>query len=318
MRLILPTLIVVVASGCAGSFRGPDTCTEIHFDATYVLARWAGWTPEEALAIAAADAWTDQHAETTSVATERRLVAGIVNPVTLPWVLCAGTADIVVDGEGPSRAYGRRTAEATAWAVPSMSHRLHFPAVGLRSPVLPAFYVNPASGEIEYGNAEARRVLERAFLDLQSHDEDLDATLALLGIGLHTLQDSIKHSGFCAAQGHIGADPDPDRICTDLGAAVLSAEVTLNSLRYARRLVAGTSGRPPQGWREAFRKVFSDHAPSAQAAEERWAVYVREQLREDTPGRTGLLRRWQQAGGEDAFTRALEKVQETLALTGTK
>jgi hypothetical protein len=312
MRTILPVLTALAVTGCAGTFRGPDTCTEIHFDATYVLARWAGWSAEEALTIAAADAWTDQHPDTTSVATERRLLAGLVNPLTIPWVLCSGTADLIAEGEAPSRAYGRRVAEATAWAVPSTGHQLHFPAVGLRSPVMPAFFINPVSGEIEYGNAEARRVLERAFLDLQSHDEDLDATLALLGIGLHTLQDSIKHSGYTACQGHIGAQPDPDRACSNSGAAVLSAEVTLNSLRYARRLVAGSSGRPPQGWRESIRRVFSDHAATVEAAEQRWAQYVRDEFKEETPGRYGLLARWQEAGGEAAFVRALLRVEETL------
>src|SRR5579864_4352997 len=126
MRHILPILAALVVTGCAGAFRGPDTCTELHFDATYVLARWAGWSPKEALTIAAANAWTDQHADTTSVATERRIVAGIVNPTTLPWVLCCGTVDLVAGGEGPSRAYGRRIAEVTAWAVPSTGLRLHF------------------------------------------------------------------------------------------------------------------------------------------------------------------------------------------------
>lgn len=312
MRLVLPAALALALPGCAGAFRGPDTCMEIHFDATYALARWAGWPAEEALAIASADAWTDLHPDTTSVATERRLLAGLVIPVAIPWVLCAGTADVVAGDAGPGRAYGRRVAEATAWAVPATGHRLHFPAVGLRSPVLPAFYLNPVSGEIEYGCAEGRRVLERAFLDLQSHDEDLEATLALLGIGLHTLQDSIKHRGYTAAQGHIGAEPNPDSPCCDAGAAILSAEVTLNSLRYARRLVAGSSGRPPRRWREMIRRVFHDHGPSVEDAERRWADFVREQFQEDSPGRTGLLARWRESGGEEPFGRALQKVEDLL------
>jgi len=312
MRHILPILAALATTGCAGAFRGPDTCTEIHFDATYVLARWAGWSPEEALIIAAANAWTDQHADTTSVAAERRFVAGVVNPVTLPWMLCRGTIDWVAEGEEPPRAYGRRMAEATAWAVPSTGHRLHFPAVGLRSPVLPAFYLNPVSGEIEYGNAEARRVLERAFLDLQSHDEDLPGTLALLGIGLHTLQDSIKHSGYAAAQGHIGAHPDPDSPSSNVGAAMLSMEVTLNSLRYGRRLVSGSSSPAPSGWKEKVRRILAVEAPTVEAAERRWAAFVREQFHEEAPGRYGLLERWKNAGGEEVFARALVKVEEAL------
>jgi len=312
MRGLLPALAALAVTGCAGAFRGPDTCTEIHFDATYVLARWAGWSAEEALTIAAANAWTDQHSDTTSVATERRLAAGLVNPISLPWAICRGTIDLVAEGEEPTRAYGRRIAEVTAWAVPSTGHRLHFPAVGLRSPVLPAFYLNPVSGEIEYGQAEARRVLERAFLDLQSHDEDQEGTLALLGIGLHTLQDSIKHSGYTAAQGHIGAHPDPDTACCNPSAMMLSIEVTLNSLRYARRLARGTSTPPPPRWKESLRRVFTDHAATVEAAERRWAEFVREQFQEEDPGRYGLLERWQAVGGEAVFRRALVKVEETL------
>jgi len=312
MRSVLPALVALAVTGCASAFRGPDTCTEIHFDATYVLARWAGWSAEDALTIAAANAWTDQHSDTTSVATERRLVAGIVNPISLPWVICRGTVGLVAEGEEPSRAYGRRIAEVTAWAVPSTGHRLHFPAVGLSSPVLPAFYLNPVSGEIEYGNAESRLVLERAFLDLQSHDEDREGTLALLGIGLHTLQDSIKHSGYTAAQGHIGAHPDPDTACCNVSAMMLSMEVTLNSLRYARRLAGGSSAQPPPRWKESLRRVFTDHAATVEAAELRWAEFIREQFQEEALGRYGLLERWQAVGGEAVFTRALVKVEETL------
>jgi hypothetical protein len=312
MRIILPILAAVSTLGCSGMMRGPENCTEIHFDATYVLARWAGWPADEALTIAAANAWTDRHADTTSVATERRILGGLVNPVTIPWIVWTGMSDVVVDGESPGRAFGQRAAEITAWAVPSTGHLLHFPAVGLRTAVMPAFYLNPVSGEIEYGNAEARRVLERAFLDLQCHDEDRDATLTLLGIGLHALQDSIKHSGYTASRGHIAAHPDPDSACCNLGAAILSAEVTLNSLRYARRLAAGSSSRPPKGWKEAFRRVFEETAGVPEAAEARWALFVREQFHEEGAGREARLARWQTEHGEDAFTRALVRVEETL------
>lgn len=312
MRTILPLLAALSIVGCSGVLRGPENCTEIHFDATYVLARWAGWSPDEALTIAAADAWTDRHHDTTSVATERRLLGGLVNPVTIPWILWTGMGDVVVDGENPGRAFGQRAAESTAWAVPATGHLLHFPAVGLRTAVLPAFYVNPVSGEVEYGNPEARRVLERAFLDLQTHDEDLEATLILLGIGLHQLQDSIKHSGFNASRGHIGADPDPDSACRNPGAAILSAEVTLNSLRYARRLVTGSSSRPPRGWKETFRRVFEETAGKPDLAEARWARFVEEQFHEAPCGRETRLTRWQSDRGEEAFTRALVKVEETL------
>lgn len=296
--------------GCAAALRGPDTCADIHFDATYVLARWAGWPEAEARAIAAADFWTDRHDETTSVATERRVLAGAANPITIPWVLVAGTADILVEGETPRRAFGRRAAEMTAWAVPSLGHQLHFPAVGLHSPVLPAFYINPVSGEIEYGNALARRVLERAFLDFQSHDEDTEASLALLGIGLHTLQDSVKHSGFSAAHGHIGARPDPDEACCNLDAATLSAEVTLNSLRYARRLVAGFSSKPPPGWKQALRAVYS--AESGENPQARWSAFVKKQFGDVYPSREILLGQWLSGPGVEAFERALDRVRESF------
>src|SRR5882672_3501538 len=125
MKMILPILAALAAAGCTSVMRGPDTCAEIHFDATYVLARWAGWSPSESLTIAAADAWTDHHPDTSSVATERRIVAGIVNPLTIPWVVCSGTYDLVAEGDTPARAYGRRVAEATAWALPATGHLLH-------------------------------------------------------------------------------------------------------------------------------------------------------------------------------------------------
>lgn len=291
--LVIPTLAATV--GCAGAMRGPDTCAEIHFDTTYVLARWAGWSDREALAISAADFWTDKHGETNSVATEWRVLGGIVNPGTIPWVLCFGFGDLVVSGDSPSRAFGRRVAESTAWAVPALGHRLHFPAGGPSSTVAPAFFVNPASGEIEYGNAEARRVLERAFLDLQTHDEDLDAVLALLGIGLHTLQDSFKHQGYESRRGHIGADPDPDQACCDLNRTLTCAEATLNSLRYARRLAVGRSSAPPSGWKQMLRARFSGA-----------------QSRIEMPDREALVERWLQGRGEDAFDRALDRVREAL------
>ncbi len=294
MKIVSILAILATTAGCAGALRGPDTCADIHFDTNYVLARWAGWSEREALAISAADFWTDKHGETNSVATEWRLLGGGVNPVTIPWVLCFGVGDMIVVGESPSRAFGRRVAESTAWAVPSLGHRLHFPAGSTREPVSPAFFVNAGSGEIEYGNAEARRVLEWAFLELQAHDEDRDALLALLGIGLHTLQDSYKHCGYTAARGHIGANPDPDQPCCDVETTLACAEVTLYSLRYARRLTVGRSTAPPPGWKEALRRHFLAKEPG------------------EFPDRGVLLERWQRERGEEAFDRALERVRDAL------
>jgi hypothetical protein len=302
----------VLATGCSAAMRGPDTCAEIHFDATYVLARWAGWPEQEARAIASADFWTDRHDETNSVATERRVAAGILNPLTVPWVVCASVGDMVIDGDSPSRAVGKRVAESTAWAVPSMGHRLHFPAIGLRTAVLPAFYVNPASGEIEYGNAEARRVLERAFLFLQTRDEDEEAVLALLGIGLHSLQDSFKHCGYSASQGHIGIPDDPDRPCCNLGTTMLSAEVTLNSLRYARRLATGTSSAPPPGWREKLRAVFAQQVPPGEDPSRRWSRFIQDSFGETYTSRYETLETWKLEGGEIDFGRAVVRARTTL------
>ena len=312
MKLTSILLVLATTVGCAGAMRGPDTCADIHFDTTYVLARWAGWSPRESLCISAANFWTDKHGETNSVATEWRLLGGVVNPVTIPWVLCFGLGDMIVVGETPRRAFGGRVAESTAWAVPSLGQRLHFPAGDSREPVTPAFFVNPASGEIEYGNAEARRALERAFLELGAHDEDRDAVLAFLGIGLHTLQDSFKHCGYTAQRGHIGARPDPDQACCNLERTLASAEVTLNSLRYARRLATGRSSAPPAGWKEALRIHFSDATRSQDTADRGWASFVRLQFRDDYADRDVLLERWRRDGGEEAFDRALEKVRDAL------
>lgn len=302
MRIVPIAALLSLTAGCAGALRGPDTCADIHFDTTYVLARWAGWTEDEALAISASNFWTDKHGETNSVATEWRLLGGAVNPLTIPWVLCFGVGDMIVAGQSPSRAFGRRVAESTSWAVPSLGHRLHFPAGTPSDPVGPAFFVSPGSGEIEYGNAEARRVLEQAFLDLQTHEEDVEATLALLGIGLHTLQDSFKHCGYTAAQGHIGAHPDPDDACGNVETALASAQATLNSLRYARRLMSGRSGGPPPGWKDSLRRWLTTSR----------ATGIRTQFGEEHADRDALLERWRKAGGEEAFDRSLERVRDAL------
>src|SRR5262245_60806873 len=308
MRLTSILAILATSAGCAGALRGPDTSADMHFDTTSVLARWAGWSEQEATAISAADFWTDKHGETNSVATEWRFLGGVVNPITIPWVLCFGVGDMVVVGEAPGRAFGRRIAESTAWAVPSLGHRLHFPAQTTSQPVAPAFFINRETGEIEYGNAEARRVLEWAFLELQAHEEDREAVLALLGIGLHTLQDSFKHCGYTALRGHIGANPDPDHPCCNLDITLACAEVTLKSLRYARRLATGRSSAPPAGWKESLRLHYS--SPSASG--ERWAAFARAQFGEEIPQRAVLLERWQKSGGEAAFDRSLERVRDAL------
>jgi hypothetical protein len=304
MKALTAVLALGVTAGCSGVLRGPDACTEIHFETTYALARWAGWPPEDAAAIAAADAWTDQHGDTTSVATERRVLGGLVNPLTIPRVLTSALGDMLMEGEPPRRAFGRRVAEATAWTVPDLGLRLHFPARSIHAPVTPAFFVNPTTGDLEYGNADARRVLEQAFLDLETRDEDGAATLALLGMGLHTLQDSFKHCGFDGAAGHIGACPDPDTAGSDLGLALRSADATLHSLRYARRLAAGRSASPPPAWKEQLRLVLADGSP------DRWTRFFRLRFGEPIPDRDALVERWRTGGGDEAFARAVARARE--------
>jgi hypothetical protein len=312
MKLIFLSAAVAAGWGCVPAYRGPETCTEIHFDATYVLARWAGWSPREAGAIASANALTDEHPETSSPAGEWRLLAGLFNPLTIPWVLCSAGSDILTEGQSLGRAIGRRTAEATAWGLPVLCHRLHFPAAGLYQPVSPAFRIDSATGQIEYGNSEGRRVLERAFLDLETREEDSEATLALLGMGLHTLQDSFKHAGYCAALGHLGVHPNPDEARTNPGLAVEISAATLAALRYSRRVMYGTAPKPPPRWKESVRRIFDQSDGIPENARERWASFVREELQDDYPSRDMLRTRWRREGGIEAFERALDRAKEVL------
>jgi hypothetical protein len=312
MKLILLSAAVAAGWGCVPAYRGPETCTEIHFDATYVLARWAGWSPREAGAIASANALTDEHPETSSPAGEWRLLAGLVNPLTIPTVLCSVGSDLLTGESSIGRSFGRRVAEATAWGLPRLCHALHFPANGLQTPVAPAFRIDDATGEIQYGNAEGRRVLERAFMDLQVHDEDEEATLALLGIGLHSLQDSFKHAGYCAALGHLGVRPNPDEACTNVEVTLQLSTATYAALRYSRRLQTGTSPLPPAKWKEALRRLFRQSNREPEDAKARWAVFVREEFGDDYPTRDSLRDYWRRHGGMQAFERALEGAKEVL------
>lgn len=306
MKVWTAAVLLCASVGCSSAMRGQDTCTEIHFETTYALARWAGWTPDEAVAIAAADAWTDQHGDTTSVATERRFGAALVNPLTIPRVVTAVLGDMLMEGEPPGRAVGRRVAEATAWGVSTFALRLHFPADGIHSPVTPAFFVNPATGDLEYGNAVARRVLEQAFVNLETHDDDVAATLALLGMGLHTLQDSFKHCGFDGAMGHIGARPDPDVATGDLALTLRSAQATLQSLRYAHRLATGRTENPSAEWKADLVRVLTSTSAG------RWPEFFKMRFGESLPDRDRLLELWRTGGGDEAFDRAVAQARELL------
>lgn len=312
MKVLLLLAAVAAGWGCVPAYRGLETCTEIHFDATYVLARWSGFEPREAGAIASANALTDEHPECNSPAGEWRLIAGLLNPLTIPWVLCATGNDLLLSGQPAGRAFGSRAAEATAWGVPRLCHALHFPAEGLYTPVSPAFAVDPVTGQIEYGAAGGRKVLERAFLDLLTRDEDTEATLALLGIGLHSLQDSFKHAGYCAALGHLGVRPNPDEARTQPEVKVQLSAATLASLRYARRLLYGTAPPPPPGWKDLLQRNFEKSDGNPEHAKELWATFVREELEDDYPNRDVRRRQWRREGGIQAFERALGRAKEVL------
>jgi hypothetical protein len=299
------------AAGCATVLRGGDADREVHLHLTYFMARAAGFDEREARDIAAADCYTDEHPETNSVATERRVLGGLVNPVTIPRIVVGSVADCAFGAETPKRGFGRRTAEATAWALSPLAHRLHFPALGMYERVEPAFVTDARTGEIYYNNREAIAVLEQAFRALETRDPDAPRALALLGIGLHTLQDSYKHRGFCGALGHIGVSPDPDDISRDLGMALEIAEATLHSLRYARGLLKG--GAPPlrADWKGAVERLYAAPLRDGESRQDRWTALIRGGFGDDYGAWEEWRGRWMDEGG-GAFDRALDRVRAIL------
>jgi hypothetical protein len=304
---ILPVLLALAAGGCSAALRGPDTDADIHLHATYYLARSAGFGPESSLKISAANCFTDIHPDTTSVATERRLAGGFANPISLPRILAFGFADWV-SGESFARSIGGRTAETTAWVLSPLALRLHFPARDLHDAVKPAFSRDPATGEVFYNNRESIAVLELAFLALDTRDPDLERTLALLGIGLHTMQDSLKHAGFTPALGHIGAHPDPDDLSLNPDLAIEIAEATLHSLLHARRNLHGSAPVLGETWKTALRKVYETPLGEGESFESRWIALIRATFGDDYGPWAATRDAWG-VSGEHAFERAIGRIR---------
>ncbi len=305
---MLTVLLALAAGGCSATLRGPDTDADIHLHATYYLARAAGFEPEASLKIAAADCFTDVHPDTTSVATERRLAGGLANPISIPHILFFGGADWVSGSEPLARAMGGRTAEITSWVLSPLGTRLHFPARGLHDAVKPAFARDPVTGEIFYNNRDAMAVLERAFLALDTRDPDVDRTLALLGVGLHTMQDSLKHAGFTPARGHIGADPDPDDLSLNVDLGLEIAEATLYSLLHARRMLRGRAEVPGDQWRAALRRVYETPLAGGETRDARWIALIRATYGDDYGPWPATREAWG-ASGEQAFERAIARIR---------
>jgi hypothetical protein len=315
MKTTLVLLVIAgssAVSGCGSVLRGGDDDLSVHFHLTYSMARSAGFDQDESLKIAASDYFTDEHPRTSSVATERRLVAGIANPLVIPGILFSAVYDVTFAGERPARAFGARTAEFTSWGLSSTALKLHFPAHRIYDQTRPVFGKDLRSGELYLSNREAVELLEAAFRNIETKDEDLERTLALLGIALHTLQDSYKHVSYCGAQGHIGANPSPDSISGDLPMLIEIAEATFASLRHAYRRIHDAPHRAPGDWRAVVRHVYESPSEPEAGSEDRWTRVIAE-IHGDTLGTWDeLRRRWIQVEGDQAFERALEKVERIL------
>jgi hypothetical protein len=294
--------------GCASTLRGPDTDHDVHFHLTYFLARTAGFDAARSLAIAGANSFTDEHPETTSVGTERRVLGGLVNPVTIPRIMLFASGDLFLSGESLKRCFGRRTAEATAWTLSPLAYRLHFPAADMYAKVRPAFVHDPKTGELTYNNGEAVEVLERAFRALETRDPDEARALALLGIGLHTLQDSYKHRDYCAAQGHIGAAPDPDDVSWDVPTALRIAESTYCSLAHTRRLLGIQEPIGRLDWKGAIERLYSEPLGAEEQWRDRWIGLIRATFGDVLRGWEQLRDPWRMENAA-AFERALEGVR---------
>ena len=309
-RMMVVAAASLAALGCSSALRGADADRDVHLHLTYYMARAAGFDEADARAIASADCATDEHPETTSVGTERRFVGGLLNPVTIPRIVGLGLADLVFAEGTPGRAFGSRTAEATAWTLTPLALRLHFPARGMHDRVEPAFVTDARTGEVYYNNREAVTVLEQAFRALETHDPDVSRALALLGIGLHTLQDSYKHAGFCGALGHIGQWPDPDDVSRTPGLALEIAEATLNSLRHAKRLLEGGGRRPAPAWREEFEGLYRRPLGGGECRQDRWIAWIRGSFGDGYGTWEETRERWLEAGGAEVFERALDRVRD--------
>jgi hypothetical protein len=297
------------AAGCTSALRGGAADLDVHLHTTYLVAREAGFGAREARLIAAANYWVDLHPATSSVGTERRLLGGLVHPLAAPSILAFGLSDMVLRGESPARAFGSQTARATAWALSPMAHRLHFPAPDERSKVSPAYRRDALTGDLVRVNRDAVAVLEMSLRTLEARDPDLRRSLALLGIGLHTLQDSYKHAGYDAAGGHIGVHPDPDDVSHRPDLALEIAEATYHSLLRARRLLPGARPRPVEDWTGRLQKLYAEKHISGDTYEDRWVEAAWEAFGDEYDPWDGLSEWWRAAGGGEAFERALEAVR---------
>lgn len=301
-----------ILSGCTPALRGGDADLAVHFDATYAMARAAGFDPRSARKIATADAYTDEHPDTTSVATERRLVAGIANPLVLPSIFLSTVFEWTSGRETAVRALGANTAQYTSWNLSPLALKLHFPARSVSDPTSPAF-AKDASGEFVYvRNREALVVLEQAFTAIELGDPDEDRTLALLGIALHVLQDSFKHATYCGARGHIGVHPSPDDVGNDPGLAFEIGEATYLSLRHARLHMLRRESPAAPCWKELLLSAYVLPGEGEPGSARRWRAAVRSTFG-DEPGPWEETRAtWVENGGPEQFERALEKVRRVL------
>jgi hypothetical protein len=293
----------VLLSGCAAAFRGGDQDLAVHLGTTYAMARAAGFDPEDARKIAAANYHTDVHPETSSVATERRLVAGVANPLVLPSVFFSALFDTVTGRETPIRALGANAAAFTSWNLSPLALKLHFPARSIDDPTAPAFTKDPRGEWLYTRQRDALIVLEQAFFAIELRDPDEGRTLALLGIALHVVQDSYKHASYSGARGHIGVHPTPDDLASDPGMALEIGEATFLCLRHARARMDPRPLPPPADWKAIFRV-----APG----EADWRLALRSAFGEDPGSWSELRSRWSEAGGEEDFERALEKIRRVL------
>jgi hypothetical protein len=302
----------VCLSGCASALRGGDQDLAVHLATTYAMARAAGFDPGDARKIAASNYYTDEHPETSSVATERRIVAGIANPLVLPSVFFSTIFDSMTGRETPLRALGANAAAFTSWNLSPLALKLHFPARTIYDPTAPAF-AKDSRGELLYTKQrDALVVLEQAFLSIELHDRDEGRTLALLGIALHVVQDSYKHASFSGARGHIGVHPTPDDLASDPGMALEIAEATFLCLRHARVRMDPRPLPPAADWKAILRFVYGAAAAPAAGGEEGWRSAVRSAFGEDPGSWSDLRSQWMQAGGDEDFERALEKVRRVL------
>lgn len=310
--LVLPAVATGLLSGCTSALRGGDEDLSVHLEMTYGMARAAGFDADDAAKIAASDYYTDEHPETNSVATERRLVAGIAHPLVLPSVFFSAVFDWTTGRETPCRALGANLAAYTAWSLSTLAHKLHFPAESIHDPTSPAFGKDVRGEALYVRNHDAVTLLEQAFLSIEVHDQDRGRTLALLGIALHVLQDSYKHASYSATRGHIGVHPTPDDLRGDPALACEIAEATFLSLRHARLRMEPANRAPAADWQTILRDVFDPSRGEPSDGEGRWRSVLRSIFGDAPEPWPALRSSWQASGGEDDFERALEKVKRLL------